>query len=90
MGLRTNSPPQFGHLPWRRVSTQVEQNVHSNEQIIASRELGGSSRLQHSQLGFMSSMAVHHLLGSPTIVAAELGAADPRTSDSSTGPLGAG
>jgi hypothetical protein len=58
-GLRTNSPPQFGHLPCSRVATHAEQNVHSNEQIIASRELGGRSQLQHSQFGFMSSMAVH-------------------------------
>jgi hypothetical protein len=35
--------------------------VHSNEQIIASREFGGRSQLQHSQFGFMSSMAVYHL-----------------------------
>jgi hypothetical protein len=36
---------------------QSEQKVHSKEQIIASRELGGRSRLQHSQFGFMRSMA---------------------------------
>jgi hypothetical protein len=61
-GLRTNSPPQFGHLPFRRVSTHVEQNVHSNEQIMAASELGGRSQLQHSQFGFMSSMAVQRRL----------------------------
>jgi hypothetical protein len=61
-GLRTNSPPQLGHLLFTRVRTQSEQNVHSKEQIIASLESGGRSRLQHSQLGFMSSIVFHPLV----------------------------
>jgi len=69
-GLRTNSPPQFGHLPCKRAVAHEQQNVHSNEQIIASRELGGRSRSQHSQFGFMSSMVVHRLPISGAIVAA--------------------
>jgi hypothetical protein len=66
-GLRTSSPPQFGHLPCTRVSTHVEQNVHSNEQIIAACEFGGRSQLQHSQFGFMSNMAVHPVYGRPRL-----------------------
>jgi hypothetical protein len=50
-GLRTSSPPQFGQRYCNTVPTQCEQNVHSKEQIIASDESGGRSRLQHSQLG---------------------------------------
>jgi hypothetical protein len=37
-------------------STQSQQNVHSNVQIIASVAEGGKSLLQHSQLGRNSSM----------------------------------
>jgi hypothetical protein len=55
-GRRVNSPPQWGHFPRKRALAQSEQNVHSNEQIIASRESGGRSRLQHSQFGFMSNI----------------------------------
>src|SRR3954471_5691592 len=58
IGRRTNSPPQFGHLPLSGPATQSLQNVHSNVQIIASRESGGRSRSQHSQLGRSASMAV--------------------------------
>jgi hypothetical protein len=56
IGRRTNSPPQFGHRPFSMSSTQSLQNVHSNEQIMASREAGGKSRSQHSQLGLSASM----------------------------------
>jgi hypothetical protein len=28
-GRRTSSPPQFGQMPFRRVSEQSAQNVHS-------------------------------------------------------------
>jgi hypothetical protein len=37
--------------------TQSLQKVHSKEQILASGESGGRSRLQHSQAGFISSIA---------------------------------
>jgi hypothetical protein len=50
-GRGVNSPPQFGHLPLSAVNTQSRQNVHSNEQMSASGESGGRSRLQHSQFG---------------------------------------
>jgi hypothetical protein len=50
-GRASSSPPQLGHRPWSRVSAQERQKVHSNEQIIASPDVGGRSRLQHSQLG---------------------------------------
>jgi len=55
-GLRSNFPPQFGHLPCRRSLAHSAQKVHSKEHIMTSRESGGRSRLQHSQLGFMSNM----------------------------------
>jgi hypothetical protein len=56
IGRRTNSPPQFGQRPFNTPSAQPLQNVHSNEQIMASRESGGRSRSQHSQLGLSASM----------------------------------
>jgi len=57
-GRFTRSPPQFGQCPpGNRVSAQVRQNVHSNEQILASAESGGKSRSQHSQFGLSSSIA---------------------------------
>lgn len=49
-------PPQFGHLPANTVSAQCRQNVHSNEQILASVESAGRSTLQHSQFGRICSM----------------------------------
>ena len=55
-GRRTSSPPQLGQWPLRRVSAQFAQKVHSNEQMRASSAAGGSSRLQHSQLGRSWSM----------------------------------
>jgi hypothetical protein len=42
MGLAQNPPPQFGHVFSRIFSTQERQNVHSNVQIMASVESGGS------------------------------------------------
>jgi hypothetical protein len=57
IGRRTSSPPQFGQTPCNSVSAQVWQKVHSNEHITASRDSGGRSRLQHSQLGFSFSIA---------------------------------
>jgi hypothetical protein len=51
IGRATKSPPQFGQRPPSRLSTQSRQNVHSNEQIIASVADGGKSLSQHSQLG---------------------------------------
>jgi hypothetical protein len=56
IGRRINSPPQFGQRPLGMLSAHVRQNVHSNEQIVASRESGGKSTLQHSQFGFSKSM----------------------------------
>jgi len=50
-GRETSSPPQFGHLPWRMSWVQERQKVHSKEQMNASVDFGGRSRLQHSQLG---------------------------------------
>jgi hypothetical protein len=55
-GRATKLPPQFGQRPPSRLSTQSRQNVHSNEQIIASVADGGKSLLQHSQLGRSSSI----------------------------------
>ncbi len=56
IGRGTNPPPQFGQTLPSPSSTQGAQKVHSNEQIRASRELGGSGLLQCSQLGLSSSM----------------------------------
>jgi hypothetical protein len=55
-GRGAKLPPQFGHKPLRRRSTQSRQNVHSKVQIIASVAAGGKSLSQHSQLGRSSSM----------------------------------
>jgi hypothetical protein len=57
IGRATKLPPQFGQRPLSRLSTQSRQNVHSNEQIIASVPDGGKSLLQHSQLGRSSSIS---------------------------------
>lgn len=62
-GRTNNSPPQLGHFPSRTFSAQALQNVHSNEQIRASRESGGRSLSQHSQLGRSSSIDVSGLSG---------------------------
>lgn len=56
IGLRSKGPPQLGHFPLTRVAAHSAQNVHSNEQIRASDDSGGRSRLQHSQFGFISSI----------------------------------
>jgi hypothetical protein len=42
MGRAVNPPPQLGHTSSSISSTHVRQNVHSKEQIIASRELGNN------------------------------------------------
>jgi hypothetical protein len=57
-GRRTSSPPQLGHRPLSTRSAQERQNVHSNEQIMASRESGAKSMSQHSQPGLSKSMVV--------------------------------
>jgi hypothetical protein len=56
IGRRISSPPQLGHRPLSTPSAQPWQNVHSNEQIMASRESGGKSASQHSQFGLRRSM----------------------------------
>jgi hypothetical protein len=56
IGRGAKLPPQFGHTPLSRLSTQSRQNVHSKVQIIASVAPGGKSLSQHSQLGRSSSM----------------------------------
>ena len=57
-GRTTSSPPQFGHSPPSKRLVQASQNVHSNEQMRASVDSGGRSRLQHSQLGRSWSITV--------------------------------
>jgi hypothetical protein len=57
IGRGTRLPPQLGQRPPNLLSTQSRQNVHSNEQIIASAAAGGKSLLQHSQLGRSSSIS---------------------------------
>jgi hypothetical protein len=56
IGRALNPPPQFGHTLWSISSTHVRQNVHSKEQIIASRELGNNCVPQFSQVGRISSI----------------------------------
>lgn len=55
-GRDTSSPLQFGHLPPNLPSAHEAQNVHSKEQMRASTDCGGRSRLQHSQFGRSSSI----------------------------------
>src|SRR2546428_12640243 len=56
-GRLTKSPPQFGHRP-AIPAAHAAQNVHSKEQMRASRDSGGKSLSQHSQLGRSSSIVV--------------------------------
>ena len=53
IGRFSNPPPQLGQICCNN-STQATQNVHSNEQIIASLELCGNDLLQFSQVGLIS------------------------------------
>jgi hypothetical protein len=57
-GRVVNPSPQFGQTPCKSFSTQSAQNVHSNEQIIASPESGGKSLAQHSQKGRSSNISI--------------------------------
>jgi len=57
-GRRISSPPQFGQMKPSFEEAQVEQNVHSKEQISAFGESGGRSVSQHSQPGLSSSMGL--------------------------------
>jgi hypothetical protein len=57
-GRATNSPPQLGQTPSSTSPAQRAQNVHSNEQILASAESGDRSVSQHSQLGRSWSMGI--------------------------------
>jgi hypothetical protein len=57
IGRGAKLPPQFGHTPPRRFSTQSRQKVHSKVQIIASGADGDRFLSQHSQLGRNSSIA---------------------------------
>jgi len=59
VGLATNRPLQLGHWWCSVCSVHSLQNVHSNEQINASSELGGRSQSQRSQFGRSSS--INHL-----------------------------
>jgi hypothetical protein len=56
IGRTEKLPPQFGQRPFKRVSTQSRQKVHSKVQIIASAASGGRSLSQHSQPGFSTSI----------------------------------
>src|ERR1700730_4428216 len=56
MGRAVNPPPQLGHTLSSICSTHVRQNVHSKEQIIASRELGNNRAPQFWHVGRISSI----------------------------------
>jgi hypothetical protein len=60
IGLGHKFPPQFGQTPSSTRATHSAQNVHSNVQIMASVELGGSALLQCSQTGLSSSIRFLH------------------------------
>lgn len=62
IGLITKLPPQLGHFPWSTVSTQDAQKVHSNEQIRASVDSGGSALSQHSQDGRSCNISISLLI----------------------------
>jgi len=53
IGLFSKAPPQFGHTFCKILITHSLQNVHSNEQIIASKLVLGKDLLQCSQLGLI-------------------------------------
>ena len=56
VGLRVNTPSQFGHLKWISFSVQFEQKVHSNEQMNAFSESSGSSAPHFSHLFLISNI----------------------------------
>src|SRR5262245_53798473 len=56
MGRGQKPPPQFGQTFSKKLSTQSRQKVHSNVQIIASVDSGGSAFLQFWQTGLSSSI----------------------------------
>ena len=56
IGRGTNPPPQLGQTLASTSFTHFAQNVHSNEQMRASSEVGGRAVLQCSQDGRSSSM----------------------------------
>jgi hypothetical protein len=51
IGLATSAPLQLGHMLLSLSVAQVEQKVHSKEQMRASVDSGGRSKSQHSQFG---------------------------------------
>src|SRR5207248_194236 len=84
-GRGEKPPPQFGQTSNNVSRTQVAQNVHSNEQIIASVESGGRSRSHSSQLGRSASLAsLYVVLPSPAHVAPRSDTHDRATADRST------
>jgi hypothetical protein len=58
MGRLTNSPLHFGQIPTRSSAEQRLQYVHSNEQIMASREAGGKAEPHFSHSVFISSISI--------------------------------
>ena len=57
IGRATRLPSQLGQTPLRMRSAQAAQKVHSKVQMRASALSGDRSTSQHSQLGFIISMA---------------------------------
>ena len=55
-GRAEKPPPQLGQTLFNTLSTQFLQNVHSNEQIMASVDSGGNCWLQCSHVGRNSSI----------------------------------
>lgn len=61
-GRFSNPPPQFGHTLSRMSFTHSVQNVHSNEQIMASVLSGGNLVPQCSQFDLIVSMRKYYFL----------------------------
>jgi hypothetical protein len=56
VGRLTNSPAQLGQMLLRTCTEHLLQNVHSNEQILASFEFAGSAAPHFSQCAFISNI----------------------------------
>jgi hypothetical protein len=56
IGLRSNSPPQFGHVFFIS-SAHDAQNVHSKLQMAASFESAGNAALHRSHVDLISSIS---------------------------------
>ena len=61
VGRLCKSPPQLGQVFWSFPVVQDSQNVHSKEQIIATRLSGPRPRSQHSHLSVIANIVTSEL-----------------------------